>query len=561
MRSFRFIGGLSVVVTLVLLSGTQQVVNARFAPGNFEADVNTAIDRGLSWLVTNGAFNNPSSAGDAAGLAATALMEKRVSADINDAPQGYSNASAADKARLDSIFAYIIPRATTNSFYAYRDGADLMALSLYLRTGGPQQATALAAIRAVFDRIAANQGNGFYDGYWYYTNGFGRDSSTTQLVVAGLAGARAVFSDPAYSDPGRLATLNAMATESKNAYEANKMAGSFNGITPEAGHGYNAGNSPSRQQTASGMWIQLVGGSDLNDADFQQYLRWTLNRYRYTNNSDSSANGGWTQSHYYYLWSSSKAYAFIDQALMTPSPGNIDPDDLGTLPPGDSPAYASREVNLDPNAVVRPASFGAGGAGFYSGATPGWYFDYAYTLLNQQQTSPAGFFNSPNGSWSSHAGVPGNHANQAYALLVLLRSTGGGCIDSDEDGICDSEDNCTITANPNQEDADGDGVGDVCDNCVNTPNADQADADQDGIGDACEALRCDVDSDGDIDMTDLAAIRAALRQPASGPTDPRDGNGDGKINSADYRYCSLRLTNNGSNVSASAPATAKKKKK
>jgi len=39
----------------------------------------------------------------------------------------------------------------------------------------------------------------------------------------------------------------------------------------------------------------------------------------------------------------------------------------------------------------------------------------------------------------------------------------GPLIDSDEDGIPDSVDNCPNTANPNQEDADGDGIGDVCD--------------------------------------------------------------------------------------------------
>ncbi len=55
-------------------------------------------------------------------------------------------------------------------------------------------------------------------------------------------------------------------------------------------------------------------------------------------------------------------------------------------------------------------------------------------------------------------------------------------------------------------------------------------------------LRCDADADGDVDNTDLGIIRAAMRQNASGPADPRDGNGDGVINIADVRYCQLRLT-------------------
>ncbi len=58
--------------------------------------------------------------------------------------------------------------------------------------------------------------------------------------------------------------------------------------------------------------------------------------------------------------------------------------------------------------------------------------------------------------------------------------------DSDYDGIADSDDNCPITANENQDDTDNDNVGDLCDNCPDTPNSDQADSDSDGIGNACE---------------------------------------------------------------------------
>jgi len=54
--------------------------------------------------------------------------------------------------------------------------------------------------------------------------------------------------------------------------------------------------------------------------------------------------------------------------------------------------------------------------------------------------------------------------------------------------------------------------------------------------------RCDTEPDGDVDMADLVTIRNANGQMASGPTDQRDGNGDGRINVADVRYCQLRLT-------------------
>ncbi|HUE86481.1 MAG TPA: Ig-like domain-containing protein, partial [Vicinamibacterales bacterium] len=53
--------------------------------------------------------------------------------------------------------------------------------------------------------------------------------------------------------------------------------------------------------------------------------------------------------------------------------------------------------------------------------------------------------------------------------------------------------------------------------------------------------KCDADGDGDIDNDDLLLIRAANGESAD-PDDPRDGNGDGTINVADVRFCSLLCT-------------------
>jgi hypothetical protein len=495
---------LALVLALVVGS---RVTNT--ASVNFANDVNAAIDAGIARLAANGAYNASSSCFNAAGLCALVLLEKRVSADPNAAPQGYANANATDKGRLDNIIGYIIANHSAVGFYAYRDGADLMALSVYLRTGGPNQAGAAGLIRTIFDRVAASQGGG----YWCYNDGSCDDSSTTQLVMAGLAAARAVFSDPAYADPGRLATLNTLTANTRAGYAANGLVGescSAGGVleAAERGHGYNVGHCNSSQQTASGTWSQLVGGANLNDANVQGYLHWLRNRYRYSDIASESS--GWP-SFYYYLWSSSKAYAFLEESAVAPNPGNLSTANLGVLGPASAPVYARRQLHRDPNTDTRPPARGAGGAGYYAGEVQRWYYDYAYTLMSQQDVS--GGFPC---EWDCSA-------NWSYALLVLQRSVGGGCIDSDGDGICDSEDNCPAVPNPNQ-----------------------ADANRNGIGDACEAVgRCDVDGDQDVDMGDLTLIRSANGQTPSSATDPRDGNGDGKINSTDYRYCSLKCTRPG----------------
>jgi len=57
---------------------------------------------------------------------------------------------------------------------------------------------------------------------------------------------------------------------------------------------------------------------------------------------------------------------------------------------------------------------------------------------------------------------------------------------------------------------------------------------------ATAARVCDANGDGAVDRRDLDAIFAARGTPASGPGDPRDGDGDGQITVLDPRVCALR---------------------
>lgn len=90
--------------------------------------------------------------------------------------------------------------------------------------------------------------------------------------------------------------------------------------------------------------------------------------------------------------------------------------------------------------------------------------------------------------------------------------------DKDGDGVLDSEDNCPLTPNPEQEDEDRDGAGDACDNCPGLKNPEQKDEDKNGTGDKCE----DFDKDGIVGYLDNCPTVANAEQK---DTD-NDGVGD-----------------------------------
>ncbi|MBI3155299.1 MAG: thrombospondin type 3 repeat-containing protein [Burkholderiales bacterium] len=249
-------------------------------------------------------------------------------------------------------------------------------------------------------------------------------------------------------------------------------------------------------------------------------------------------------SYWYYLWSSFKGMELMRNAGIAPNPGNIGPDDLGILPPAAAPACPQRQDRKLPASYARVPSFGAGAAGIYGDYPAGQYFDYAHQIIGHQCWDGSLPVNGNDGYFQCN-GAPGAwnaYSLQSYALLVLQRATGGACVDSDGDGVCDDVDNCPSRPNADQADSDGDGVGDVCDNCPRNANPGQEDSDGDGIGDACDIARCDIDKDGDIDKVDLSAISRA-RGKTVPPLDPAyDSDGSGTITPNDVKVCIPQCT-------------------
>jgi hypothetical protein len=98
-----------------------------------------------------------------------------------------------------------------------------------------------------------------------------------------------------------------------------------------------------------------------------------------------------------------------------------------------------------------------------------------------------------------------------WCLLPSLAASGA---DTDEDGIADEDDNCTLVPNADQRDTNGDGFGNICD----------PDLDNDGITNFIDlgTMRsvffsadpdADFNGDGVVNFVDLGIMRSLFFQP------------------------------------------------
>ena len=182
--------------------------------------------------------------------------------------------------------------------------------------------------------------------------------------------------------------------------------------------------------------------------------------------------------------------------------------------------YNVTGINFSGLQTVHLATEGTGADDFSQGG---------YKLHTPANASSAIYqVESPCAILPSETVVVGTDAN---AIPITL-SCPDLIVDTDEDGVADTSDNCPAIPNADQLDQDNDSVGNVCDedldgdlvpnaedNCPNVENSDQANLDGDTEGDAC-------DNDTDGDGVPMAIDNCPLTPNTARQDNDNDGSGD-----------------------------------
>ena len=262
---------ISLVVVLIAVSFTASVTPSHAVVTPFGQRVNEAINRGLDWLRAN--QENNGGWGRPTGLALLCFLEQRAGADWNAPALGYVGMDPADQDRVERGVRYCIN--DINSFspggqaQSYDAGACMMAMSLYLTSGGPPNVGAEQsvdqAINNGIDNLNRNQGG---NGGFSYGNSNSIDMSTHQFAMMGLFAASRL-------NPAALNRLGQAANYSRETQNN------------DGGHGYQPGRSSTSPMTASGVWTYKLSGRETEDGGLQQSLQWLQNNYRYQDHINS----------------------------------------------------------------------------------------------------------------------------------------------------------------------------------------------------------------------------------------------------------------------------------
>jgi hypothetical protein len=434
---------------LAALATTEARADVECEGTPFACRVDEAILGGLDWYRSqyrNGSFGSPE--GDFFPL--LAFLEKHTTASPNSPTVGYRGLDADDRAMLAATLGQIIqadpalqnPNAAAQT---YTTGGNLMALSVWLATEGPDDVGAgIGARQALANGVVALQRSQGAAGWDYF--GPGPDFSCSQFAVAGLAAASNSLPDAADTMPRVVQTVAAR-------------------INGDGGSDYRAEGVSSLSMTGSALWMLRLAQVPAGDPRAQRLLAWLRPQY---------APGFVQPANYYTYWAVEKG------VLVSPD------DDLGGA------------VYAEAFGTRNPANEG------FPEETPSVYYDAAVSLLGQQRADGAwsGYYSD-----AVDTGFALLVLERSLGGVCLDQDEDGLCgfddncpdlpnpdqADEDADGVGDACDNCPKVVNRSQEDRDADGMGDACDRYDCVPDGQPEICD--GVDNDCDHL-LDARADG-----------------------------------------------------------------